>query len=50
MTDTATRRRARIALDAIPDMQRPVRLHGTLGHAEVGGGACFGIAVAIATR
>jgi hypothetical protein len=44
------RPRLRLAGDVVPDLARPVRLHGTLGRAEVGGGACFGVAVAVITH
>jgi hypothetical protein len=32
----------------IPEMARPVGLHGALAQAEVGGSACFAVIVAIA--
>jgi len=48
MTDSHNAAR-RLRLAAIPDLARPVGIHGTLRHAEVGGAICFGIAVAMAT-
>ncbi|MBA2934928.1 hypothetical protein HZF05_12550 [Sphingomonas sp. CGMCC 1.13654] len=42
-----TRARRRIALDAIPEMARPVGLFGTLQRAEVGGSICFSAVVTI---
>jgi hypothetical protein len=43
-------RRRGLRLADIPELARPVGLHGQFGQAEVGGPICFGIAVALSVR
>jgi len=45
--DIETRARRRLALDAIPEMKRPVGLFGALQRTEVGGSICFSAVVTV---